>query len=856
MVENPFDIKYIYTRTRLLERSKSITESAKIPDLFGKHNSNFYKVKLESFLQDCSSYKDAIFVLESLYNQNKSDLVDIAVQRINNEILPSLKHECLEECKSMIETAMFGDNIKSKFIQTINDCKTADRIKTNHKILNESFDFSTLRRLSDREKCFKICEVVDTCNSKKSKYINFNVALEETIYLNNRNGYSMSIGTIIENVLDYYMMKDDNSQSDIDSYKKALYNSRVLTNESADVINRYFNPRKAKNIKNEIANWKLIPGNKLKILIDSSIDKEYGIESVNSIIETIQEYCKINHLEEYDSNIIYSIFESNIKTSTDAKKFLKLLSNQSNTKSIIDKVKLVLESRLSNESYYCDSSKDTLTSDQISSLKFNNILDDSKTVDSFLDKFEKSSKKYPVKLKRVVSFDPRKEIEESSILDYVDADEHISLTIRSYCCENMTDDFIDYLNSSIKSLNNTTLYNRDSRAYYNLSENCFDVCLRSKYHVLLTEQEELNKGFSSYEKFNIVKLNKYLIEMENIYRSDLFNIMDRLSNDRSLAKSISVDEASLLCEMLMPFNETSSQNGGFLDEFVYLCEESGNKNAKSIRSIYKSMDKEKFCYSSNDFNLARINLASNVLVEADNNRQNKNNQSNNQQNKSKKDQQNKNNQNINQQHIEQNVNAVESKSSGGIFGIKSLNDIKLIWQGIKSKIFGTEDKLNNTARDMDLTFNHLFRTVSHAADGGLFGRRENIITGEVTYSLSKAVKLAIAGIMSGAAIKGAGTLAGVSAGVASGAAIVTPILGLVGLYARSKYLSRQEKMRILDEIDIELKIIDRELNNIDKNDTVRYRQLLTLKKNLERRRYSIAAGIGRNTYIPTGNNNQ
>ena len=55
-----------------------------------------------------------------------------------------MKHEYLEECKSMIETAMFGDNIKSKFIQTINDCKTADRIKTNHKILNESFDFSAL----------------------------------------------------------------------------------------------------------------------------------------------------------------------------------------------------------------------------------------------------------------------------------------------------------------------------------------------------------------------------------------------------------------------------------------------------------------------------------------------------------------------------------------------------------------------------------------------------------------------------------------------------------------------------------------------------------------------------------------
>ena len=108
--------------------------------------------------------------------------------------------------------------------------------------------------------------------------------------------------------------------------------------------------------------------------------------------------------------------------------------------------------------------------------------------------------------------------------------------------------------------------------------------------------------------------------------------------------------------------------------------------------------------------------------------------------------------------------------------------------------------------------------------------REEIITGEVNVSISKILKIAIA-------------LAG--AGVASGT-IAVPAIGAVTLFALSKHASKKEKQAVLDQIDVELQVLDREISRAESSGSAKkYRQLLMIQKNLQRKRQQIHFGIAK-----------
>jgi len=167
----------------------------------------------------------------------------------------------------------------------------------------------------------------------------------------------------------------------------------------------------------------------------------------------------------------------------------------------------------------------------------------------------------------------------------------------------------------------------------------------------------------------------------------------------------------------------------------------------------------------------------------------------------------------------------------------SLNDFKLAWTGVKSKLKNLSTKEKELSRDLDMEFNHLCKNIENGLSTDY---REEIITGQVKRSLSKSIKILItwAGI---GAIAGTATSAGASVGAATLA-----ILGPIAMWAKSAYTSRKEKMQILDEIDIELKVLDREIQRAESTgSTKKYRALLTVQKNLQRKRQEIYYGLAR-----------
>ena len=159
--------------------------------------------------------------------------------------------------------------------------------------------------------------------------------------------------------------------------------------------------------------------------------------------------------------------------------------------------------------------------------------------------------------------------------------------------------------------------------------------------------------------------------------------------------------------------------------------------------------------------------------------------------------------------------------------VKSLNDAKLALRGLKAKGKDLSAKEQEASRDLDLEFNHLLKCIKsiYTTD-----HREEIITGEVNVSISKILKIAIA-------------LAG--AGVASGT-IAVPAIGAVTLFALSKHASKKEKQAVLDQIDVELQVLDREISRAESSGSAKkYRQLLMIQKNLQRKRQQIHFGIAK-----------
>ena len=73
MVNKPLCMKYAFTRARFLERLKNLNENSIMLDLSKCKNPNVYKKNIENFLKECTSYSDAISVLETLSNDYPID---------------------------------------------------------------------------------------------------------------------------------------------------------------------------------------------------------------------------------------------------------------------------------------------------------------------------------------------------------------------------------------------------------------------------------------------------------------------------------------------------------------------------------------------------------------------------------------------------------------------------------------------------------------------------------------------------------------------------------------------------------------------------------------------------------------
>ena len=153
----------------------------------------------------------------------------------------------------------------------------------------------------------------------------------------------------------------------------------------------------------------------------------------------------------------------------------------------------------------------------------------------------------------------------------------------------------------------------------------------------------------------------------------------------------------------------------------------------------------------------------------------------------------------------------------------SLNGLKLAIQNMKAKVKDLSTKEKSFWQTIDVHMSVFNRNVEKALTSD---RREAIIKGSIIPSFSKCIKTAL--LFGGVAIWNP----------------VAALIGALGAFGASKALNAREKQLIYDEIETELKVVDKQLQLADNDgDMEKYRFLLQYQKKLERERQRIKYGM-------------
>lgn len=154
----------------------------------------------------------------------------------------------------------------------------------------------------------------------------------------------------------------------------------------------------------------------------------------------------------------------------------------------------------------------------------------------------------------------------------------------------------------------------------------------------------------------------------------------------------------------------------------------------------------------------------------------------------------------------------------------SLNTVKLALQNAKAKIKDLNTKQKSMWQSVDATGSGMVKSIEKAMTSD---RREAIIKGSIIPSFSKCIKGAIG-------LAGAGILFGPTG------ALISAIGGL----AMSKALNARERKLLFDEIDTELKVVEKQIEIAQNDgDMNQYRFLLNYQKKLTREYQRIRYGF-------------
>lgn len=758
---------------------------------------------VEDYFNQCTNHENAnryndklISLLEEVLKENKNSLYDKLEGIYINNIIPKLSNSNIKYSISLIESSSIitNDNI----LNELKDYVTCDRIINNYNKLDEKFNINeSIDKCyyRDKDECiYEICEYIDRYNiSKSSKY---NITLESIIYgfFNNKIDYSIS--SILENVTDYYLLED---ASDKDYKKmKDILSKNTLIKESDKSSVKYFIESEefadSDDVKDLLKKYKT---EQIKDLgrLKYYIKKIYTKDPSQIIDETP------NFLAWIRLGFVFSTAAFNPIITIPIFIIDQFISMTFKRKDA-DKMISIFEKELKK----VEKKKST---DKVSKYI--------KCLNTCITKLEQ----YRDSLYSEKELEKREELEES----IKDLNNIITIKEIEESKDNITRELNSIFNKIPDSIRNTIdknsidTFNESSVLEYINSKNQLDFNIARLSNISYEKAESITETInralpnnyialleSSNDSLSIHAIRKNNILLDYQEKEELHNVIPQ-ELKKSFTSIINISEATNEFINIDPDTLSNRIYNGFdrlMEDPVRSCKLMNS--CKDILNINKISEMvEEYRDLDNPIQSTIISNSKKELCKETLNLP----------------------EDIKLIYMTEAIKHIDSILSEGV----NVNALKTAALNLRKKAQNLSTKEKEMSRNMDIAMNGLQKSIEKALTTD---RREAIIKGSIIPSFSKMIKYCIA---------------------ATGAYLISPtlaVIGVIGSLGVSKALTHKERKLLLDEIDIELTVLEKQISACEDSNPDKYRKLLTCQRKLEREKMRIKYNLSKDRQVVPG----
>lgn len=773
------DMNDIYTRKRKLELDKPMN-GLSYKDIYRfLENNKYFMNSIASKFMDATP-ESYIYLMEIMKDQLTENNYYYIIKIFVDNCL--IYYHDLDSVKNFVMMSTIGQSAKDKIIPIIDYLKTIDRLSFNHDSISKRFNIYSLFDNTGYKYTIitDLCKLIDTYNYPN--IVKMKLCIDEFFILNHFNEkITLDVAESLFIILLYYLIKIKPNEGELVSIFKDIdaHVSKYMKDTHIDIAELY----SAKTSPYQQAVMEKDPIAYINENVTMMSDKSWSdLMKVFTFV-----YVYTNTLDD-DDNV--GMLDVRIKpivnyvTKTTLRKGIEFMEDKINVKELINPVEAIKTEE--DEHYSFESVQDDLSNDHvvysITVTDVSQICREVEKINSYLKTCIKALAEFYMQDANPMGCI---DLNEKNFVDYVHTEDDNRFRImvkhfRIYDIEKFENDDHHALTIYLENLDRVfrnILFN--SRYFVKLecsSDYGLYIYLVSKYTVELDIEEEDNKDLSPDVYKAAYDLKVKAEEMQNFYDSHYETLL-KVIGYLNHPNSIAAERVTLReFKMINHLITYILGDNSIIATFVERAKK--EKGHTTIEEIDRIYKEE----NSDDTikNMYDRGEAVQLL-----------------------------------EKIVSHIGCV-NEDAGSI-----LNTLALAWQGFKSKAKNFDAKQKEMSRDMDMNFNGFMRSMKKALVGD---RREQIIRGEICPSLSKMIKVSVALIV---------------AGVAS-STVVVPAIGALGWLGMSKMMTNKEVGYIIDEIDIELKVLDREIQKAENSGSPKkYRNLLSIQKKLMRERQRI-----------------
>lgn len=758
------------------KKSMNVTLESALKNTY--NNINKTTLNSELFLNQCSCYENANNNVQACIRVLESidkDNIDKISSIYTNNVLPYV--EDIDTAKYYIETSSLDEDVKNNILEKVKDIKTCDRVYKNYTIISKDINLNNIfaNNRTAFDTVLEVCIAIDDLLPLDTKS-KCNIALESILYGSYINCTDYNTNELEELITEYFIYRYPEDRNDI---QRVLECSKLKQSSMLEVvINEYASSDDVKSIIKKFKSSE----SKDKPVLKQLITRCYA-KSPEQIIDEIPNFLAWIRLGIIASTASISILITLPLALIDC--FIALHIKQKESQRMLD--------YFNKERAKAEKSKEKAK--------------DKSKIDNYLKKLDECI--YKLEEYRDKQFSEKENEERESVKESISSqsfyflDDFIresSIITRLNNIRNALPKYVsicidecgslDYLNESniqefitlegIMEIPLAIVSKEDAYKYKSM----ISSLLGESYHVL----------GSSYKDNILLSVIPNVNLALNIQESNIVEESISYIDKKDMVEVISLSEAveDIASKNIPKLQDTILSNIDKIDdEYIglFIRDSKDILDTKSITNKLRDYCKESFDIKKitnmskvidiiNSYELENIDLHSKLLIQSESIS------------------------NLNQIFIE-GVNLTTLKTA-------SLN--------LQKKMQNLSTKEKEACRTMDINVNNMKANIEKALTTD---KRENIIKGSIIPSFSRCIKFALA---------------------ATGTYMISPTLAVIasiGALGVSKSLTIKERKLLVDEIDVELKVVEKQIEECDKSDANKYRKLLTYQRKLEREKMRI-----------------